>query len=140
MVSEACYSSTGVTSGGVTYSSLCPGGADVSTAPGSGLNCDSSVKGCDHGIHVAGIAAGKGSSLSGVAPDAKLIAIQVPTEINALRYIEAQDVAKRKSMAFAGAMGLAIQRNPKFQNAHSVQMTDSTKKAHYQAKEVESES
>jgi len=33
--------------------------------------------GCDHGTHVAGIAAGKSASFSGVAKDANLIAMQV---------------------------------------------------------------
>ena len=32
---------------------------------------------CDHGTHVAGIAAGKGASYSGVAKDADIIAVQV---------------------------------------------------------------
>jgi subtilisin len=66
VVSEACYSSN-----------LCPGGATASTAPGSGVNCNVSIAGCDHGTHVAGIAAGKGTSFSGVAKDANIIAIQV---------------------------------------------------------------
>jgi hypothetical protein len=39
--------------------------------------CDASVYGCSHGTHVAGIAAGKGTSFSGVAEDANIIAIQV---------------------------------------------------------------
>ena len=44
----------------------------------SGLNCDSSVSSvCSHGTHVAGIAAGKGTTFSGVAKDANIIAIQV---------------------------------------------------------------
>jgi len=71
VVSEACYSTTG---GGGT--SACPGGSN-STAPGSGVNCSLSVSGCDHGTHVAGIAAGNASGLKGVAPGAGVIAIQV---------------------------------------------------------------
>ena len=35
------------------------------------------IPGCDHGTHVAGIAAGRGTTFSGVAPDANIIAIQV---------------------------------------------------------------
>ncbi|CAG0947431.1 partial Minor extracellular protease vpr, partial [Anaerolineae bacterium] len=76
VVSEACYSTT---STGVS-SSVCPGGVNQSTAPGSGVNCDVTVEGCDHGTHVAGIAAGKdpgGLGFSGVARDANIIAIQV---------------------------------------------------------------
>jgi subtilisin len=78
VIEEACYSNAG---GGGGQSSLCPGGMPSSTSPGSGLNC--TIDGCDHGTHVAGIAAGVGTSFSGVAPDAKIIAIQVFTGFSA---------------------------------------------------------
>ncbi len=74
VVSEACYSTSSFAQ---SSSSVCPGGVSESTSSGSGLNCSGSVPGCDHGTHVAGIAAGKGSSFSGVARDANIIAIQV---------------------------------------------------------------
>ena len=80
VVAEACFSNSGGVGGAV---SLCPGGASSSTASGSGVNC--SISGCDHGTHVAGIAAGKayGSvTFSGVAPEAQIIAIQVFTRFN----------------------------------------------------------
>ncbi len=67
VISEACYSSNVPSQGA---SSLCPGGASSSTANNSGLNCAQGISGCDHGTHVAGIAAR-------VAPDARLISIQV---------------------------------------------------------------
>lgn len=70
VVSEACYSTTNSFS-----TSVCPGGVAESTAPESGENC--TVGGCAHGTHVAGIAAGDGGSMVGVAPDADIIAIQV---------------------------------------------------------------
>jgi subtilisin family serine protease len=73
VVSEACYSTT--LTGQST--SLCPGGASSSTAPGSGANCPTSILGCDHGTHVASIAAGSSASLKGVARGAKVIAVQV---------------------------------------------------------------
>lgn len=75
VVSEACYSSTVP-----PYTeSLCPGGASESTAPGSGVSCPAGVEGCDHGTHVAGIAAGNNGAGPGfgVARDAGIIAIQV---------------------------------------------------------------
>ncbi|MBY0145086.1 S8 family serine peptidase [Neobacillus niacini] len=79
VVSEACYSTNSqATDGG---QSLCPGGVTESTAINSGLDC-TNVNGCGHGTHVAGIAAGKGSSFSGVAKDAKVIAMQVFTKFN----------------------------------------------------------
>ncbi|HET8781442.1 MAG TPA: S8 family serine peptidase [Pyrinomonadaceae bacterium] len=72
VVSEACFSSNTSIS-----SSVCPGGVSSSTSSGSGLNCATFIEGCNHGTHVAGIAAGKGASFSGVARDANIIAIQV---------------------------------------------------------------
>ena len=73
VVSEACYSSTVAGQS----KSLCPGGAAASTAANSGVNCPTSVYGCDHGTHVASIAVGNAANIKGVARDAKLIAIKV---------------------------------------------------------------
>ena len=72
VVSEACYSTSNSSS-----TSVCPGGVSQSTATGSGVNCSTTINGCEHGTHVAGIAAGKGTSSSGVAKDASIIAVQV---------------------------------------------------------------
>ena len=55
----------------------CPGGVTSSTAAGSGVNCTYAAEGCQHGTHVAGIAAGAAPRSRGVARDAKLIAINV---------------------------------------------------------------
>lgn len=77
VVSEACYSSTNASQGSTA---VC---TPNSTASGSGVNCSTSIDGCDHGTHVGGIVAGKaysgqpGGPFNGVAKDAKLIAIQV---------------------------------------------------------------
>ena len=72
VVAESCYSSTTATT-----TSVCPGGANESTAPDSGLHCSVSVPGCPHGTHVAGIAAGRSATLNGVAKDANVVAIQI---------------------------------------------------------------
>ena len=73
VVSEACYSNPGT---GET--SVCPGGVTQSVLSGSGVPC--AYAGCDHGTHVAGIAAGLtgvlGPAVGGMAPDAGIIAIQ----------------------------------------------------------------
>lgn len=82
VVSEACYSSEGVI-GGVTVTSICPGGVTESTAEGSAMPYGGSCPPpkCDHGTHVAGIAGGRasvsGSPGPGVAPEANIIAVQV---------------------------------------------------------------
>jgi subtilisin family serine protease len=79
VVSEACYSTNDAASGST---SLCPGGVEATTATGSGVNCLLLIDGCDHGTHVAGIAAGQTTSVSGtlhsgVAKDASILSIQV---------------------------------------------------------------
>lgn len=74
VVSEACFSTN---SRALGLRSLCPDGAETSTARGSGRNCSMNVRGCDHGTHVAGIAAGFDTGFRGAAWDADLIAIQV---------------------------------------------------------------
>lgn len=78
IAAEACFSTSDSREGAT---SVCPGGVQQSTAEGSGVNCALSIEGCDHGTHVAGIAAGAGATFSGVAKDAKIIAIQVFTKI-----------------------------------------------------------
>ena len=66
VVSEACFSDGD-----------CPGGVSSSTASGSGVPCTFAPGDCEHGTHVAGIAAGRGASFDGVAPFANVIAINV---------------------------------------------------------------
>lgn len=90
IVSQACYSNAGGGGGGV---SLCPDGTNAQT---TGTNPADAMTGqcqngavvlCDHGTHVAGIAAGNafnvtGAPGNGVAPGASIIAIQVFTRLN----------------------------------------------------------
>ena len=73
VIAEACFSSN---DSSLSAASVCPGGAETSTATGSGVPCN--ANGCDHGTHVAGIAAGGSTTPgSGVAPGAGILAIQV---------------------------------------------------------------
>lgn len=77
VVSEACYSTTNASQ---DSSSVCAGGAtNGPTTTGSAEpyvgNCASGD--CDHGTHVAGIAAGTHTGFTGIAPDADIIAVQV---------------------------------------------------------------
>jgi len=75
IIEEACYSSTVI---GQSLS-FCPGGVSEATGPNTGVHCD--LPGvCEHGTHVAGIAAGNDATITGVAKDANIIAIQVFSE------------------------------------------------------------
>lgn len=80
---EACYSNAGGLGNGT---SVCPGGVSSSIAVGSGVPCSGTIGGCDHGTHVAGIAAGSNGpgGINGVAPGAGLIALQVFTRFDEL--------------------------------------------------------
>ena len=71
VVSEACYS------GSRGRTSLCPEGVVESILSGSGAPCPPSLSDCYHGTAMAGVAAGRGRDFSGVARDARIIAIQV---------------------------------------------------------------
>ena len=86
---EACFSNA---AGGGSGVSLCPNGTNAQTGAGSAnaetAQClDGTANICDHGSHVAGIAAGNGAGVTG-APDAgvarggNIIAVQVFTRFN----------------------------------------------------------
>jgi subtilisin len=67
VVAEACFSAN----------RNCPNGQRTDTSRRAGRPCSYARSGCQHGTHVAGIAAGRGDAFSGVAPGANLIAVQV---------------------------------------------------------------
>ena len=81
VVYEACYSTDDP---GNNKETLCPNGMETQIGNGAAAPC-SGVPQCDHGTHVAGIAAGKDNTFGsngiyGVARDANIIAIQVFTK------------------------------------------------------------
>jgi hypothetical protein len=76
VVAEACFSG-----GGSAAQSVCPGGATAVTAAGAARPC--ALGGCDHGTHVAGIAAGYlNPGFMGVAPRAGIVAVQVFSRVD----------------------------------------------------------
>jgi serine protease len=87
-IAEACFSTTTGTLGSGGSVSVCPGGASSSTAPGSGAACNIEWEPCEHGTHAAGIAVGlnsawqSGQPLNGVARNARLIALQVFSQMS----------------------------------------------------------
>ncbi len=83
VISEACYSTTYAPNGST---SLCPGGVASSTATDSGLNCASSISGCDHGTHVASIAAGANATYNGIAKSSNIIAIMAASQFTGATY------------------------------------------------------
>jgi len=89
VVSEGCYSTTDPNYGST---SVCPGGVTATTAVGSGVNCNLLIYGCEHGTHVAGIAAGKGTTFSGVAKDASIVAVQVFSRFDTSTYCQPSPV------------------------------------------------
>ena len=72
IVDEACFSTNAP-----GLRSFCPGGLQKVIEIGAAAPCPKTIVNCDHGTHVASIAAGKSDALSGVAPDAQVMAIQV---------------------------------------------------------------
>lgn len=88
VVAEACFSNaTGA------QVSLCPNGNQNQTGTGSAdatiAACnDNGTNICDHGTHVAGIAAGNGNDFDGIARAADIIAIQVFSRFNDPAYCD----------------------------------------------------
>jgi subtilisin family serine protease len=121
VVEEACFSSNSTAS---NATSLCPGGAQSSTQPGSAAPC--SVARCDHGTHVAGIAAGQRSlriPFSGIAPDANLYSIQVfslVTDTSNNRPCANAGTGSPCLLAFTSDIIRALQRVRDRRSAHNI--------------------
>jgi subtilisin family serine protease len=76
IVAEACFSSIDPP----TEESLCPGGVAKKIGRGAGRHCPLGLDGCEHGTHVASIAAGWSPDLRGVAYRADIISVQIFTK------------------------------------------------------------
>ena len=74
VVDEACFTEAAAGGGGA-----CPNGQPEQIGAGAAVPCVGG--GCDHGTHVASVAAGSTfGALRGVAPDASVLAVQVFTQ------------------------------------------------------------
>ncbi|MEU9137738.1 S8 family serine peptidase [Streptomyces sp. NPDC048404] len=91
VVAEACFSPVDAD---YSATSLCPNGTEEQEGTGSADSetgpC-ATITECDHGTHVAGIAAGNGKGISGapargVAPGADIVAIQIFSEFTSEDY------------------------------------------------------
>ncbi len=83
VVAEACFSTT---SAAANATSVCPNGQPSQTGTEAGINCSTTVTGCDHGTHAAGVAAGRnytgGPGYDGVARGAQIVAVQIYSRID----------------------------------------------------------
>jgi len=89
VTTEACFSPVDAAYGAT---SLCGNGAATQEGTGAAnASTCAAIAECDHGTHVAGIAAGDGTGLSGapatgVAPGADIVAIQVFSKLDSTKY------------------------------------------------------
>lgn len=89
VIAEACFSAV-YSDGTTTIESVCPNGQTSQVGAGSAQPCDATITGCDHGTHVASLAAGNTQgvtdgtnnyTISGVAKSADIVAVQVFSKV-----------------------------------------------------------
>ena len=105
MVAQACF-----TSGGWGLVPLCRGGLSNMTGDGTGADCPAEITGCGHGTHVAGIIAGNGMGISGVAQDAGLISVKVVTH----------DLEANRAVAFDSDILLGLEQVFRLRETHPI--------------------
>jgi subtilisin len=81
VVEEACFSGNGD----------CPDRTISQVGSGAGIPCTYASNVCRHGTHVAGIAAGNGTSFSGVAKEANIISVQVFSSFSGADCMDAEE-------------------------------------------------
>ena len=111
VIEEACYAASDSGIGG-----SCPNGQGEQEGTGAGVPCTFAADTCQHGTHVAGIAAGSGSSFSGVAPGADLISIQVFHSSEECGYFEASPCPRASTSDIIAA----LERVYEIRDQHSI--------------------
>lgn len=79
IVAEACFSTNYYEDASNQLISTCPNGQATQISPGAAGPCGSAD--CEHGTHVAGIAAGAGTDIFGVASGAAIVSVKVATMV-----------------------------------------------------------
>ena len=106
VVEEACFSAN----------SNCPNGSKIQTGSGAGVPCTYAPSDCEHGTHIAGIAAGTGASFSGVAKDARLMSVQVFSRFTGMPCIGGEDPC---ALSFASDQLAGLERIYTLRNVYS---------------------
>ncbi|MBP1710825.1 MAG: Subtilisin-like serine protease-like protein, partial [Deltaproteobacteria bacterium] len=121
VVAEACFSTTDAVEHAET---VCPNGLASQTGDGAGIQCGGAngtdVVGCQHGTHVAGIAAGKSATINGVAKDANVIAIQVFSKITDAASCSSGGLASPCALSYTSDQILALEHVYSLRNTHNI--------------------
>jgi subtilisin len=117
VVDEACFADREVPND----PGSCPNGSNEQVGTGAGAPCLFAPSTCQHGTHVAGIAAGAGD-VPGVAPSANLLAVQVFHRSRQCNAFEESPCARAFSSDIAAALEYVYERRTQHEIA-SVNMS-----------------
>ena len=115
VIDEACYSTNDPNQ---AISSLCPGGVTATTLVNSALPCSGGGVACEQGTRLAGLIVGRGNDGNGVAPEAKVIAMQIFSKIE--RADQCPDGSGSCIAAFDSDLVSALERTYELRGTHSI--------------------
>lgn len=121
VVAEACFSTTDA---GQNATTVCPNSQSSQTGAGAGIQCGGAngtdINGCQHGTHVAGIAAGKSATINGVAKEANIIAIQVFSKITDAASCSSYGLTSPCALTFTSDQNLALEHVYSLRNTYKI--------------------
>jgi hypothetical protein len=121
VVAEACFSTTDA---GEHAETVCPNGQSSQTGAGAGIQCGGAngtdIAGCQHGTHVAGIAAGKSATINGVAKEANIIAIQVFSKITDTASCSSGGLTSPCALSYTSDQNLALEHVYSLRNTYNI--------------------